>query len=93
MERHDILVKLSSDTTLDNVKLKAPWPVTPRDTFVINHLRVLDDGTVVCASTDYVDDSICPAVKSHVRAKTIIVGWVLKTLESGHTHATFVLQV
>ncbi|KAI8370250.1 hypothetical protein BD560DRAFT_396853 [Blakeslea trispora] len=73
------------------VKLKAPWPVSPRD-FAATSIRDIQHAEVYCSITSVEDDTI-PDTPSTVRGKLYISGWKLYTTKEGNIGITYVNQV
>ncbi|KAI7865096.1 hypothetical protein BDF14DRAFT_1828663 [Spinellus fusiger] len=80
----------SSTESLTWVKLKAPWPVSPRD-FSVATIRDIgeDECNVVISS---VEDSMTPPVSGCVRGNLIISGWRLYRVPEG-VAITYITQV
>lgn len=72
------------------VKLKAPWPVSPRD-FTGISLRDLDDD-VCYVSMSSVEDPAVPPVSGCVRGNLIISGWKIYKTDGG-IGITYITQV
>ncbi|KAI7877166.1 Bet v1-like protein [Lichtheimia hyalospora FSU 10163] len=72
------------------VKLKAPWPVSPRD-FVGIALRDFDED-VCYVSMSSVEDPVAPPVSGCVRGTLLISGWKVYKTEGG-IGITYITQV
>lgn len=71
-------------------KIKAPWPVSPRD-FVGIALRDFDDDECYVSMSSIVDDAV-PPVSGCVRGNLMISGWKIKKTENGLA-LTYITQV
>ncbi|OBZ90135.1 hypothetical protein A0J61_01826 [Choanephora cucurbitarum] len=73
------------------VKLKAPWPISPRD-FAATSIRDVQPAEVYCSITSVEDDAILDT-PSTVRGRLYISGWKLYATDEGHIGITYVNQV
>ncbi|KAI8638892.1 hypothetical protein BD408DRAFT_446399 [Parasitella parasitica] len=71
-------------------KLKAPWPVYPRD-IAGTSLREASD-TECCVVMTSVEDESVPEVSGCVRAKLIVSGWRITKTDTG-IHITYITQI
>lgn len=71
-------------------KLRAPWPVYPRD-IAGTSLRELSDNEC-CVVMTSVDDESIPEVSGCVRANLIVSGWKITKTDTG-IHITYITQI
>lgn len=71
-------------------KLKAPWPIYPRD-IAGTSLRELSDKECFVVMTS-VDDESVPEVSGCVRANLIVSGWKIIKTDTG-IHITYITQI
>ncbi|KAI7895592.1 uncharacterized protein EV154DRAFT_495395 [Mucor mucedo] len=72
------------------VKLKAPWPISPRD-FAGTSIRDVGENTVYCSMVSVEDETI-PDTSGAVRGQLLVSGWKLSQLAGG-IGITYVNQV
>lgn len=73
------------------VKIKAPWPVSPRD-FVGIALRDFDDDECYVSMSSVTDDAAVPPVSGCVRGNLMISGWKITKTANG-VAITYITQV
>lgn len=91
IDHWDIVKKETPDVYYEHISFKAPWPVTPRDSYNLSWFRILDDGSVVVLSTGFPDESF-PPIKKFVRSVLVCAGFILKPVPGG-VLSTFLLIV
>ncbi|KAI8056537.1 uncharacterized protein B0P05DRAFT_560079 [Gilbertella persicaria] len=73
------------------VKLKAPWPISPRD-FAATSIRDVTPSQVYCSITSVKDEAI-PDTSGSVRGELYISGWKICQEDDGNISITYVNQV
>lgn len=88
---HEKFKEFSNHTWADYIRFKGVWPTSPRDMVNIAHWRLLNDGrVVVIAIAEKFDER--PAVEGHVRAETVLGGFVF-TPQSDGTKISYLVEV
>ncbi|KAI8064263.1 uncharacterized protein B0P05DRAFT_554754 [Gilbertella persicaria] len=72
------------------VKLKAPWPVSPRDMAATSYREISEDECYIVMTS--VQDVLIPPVSGCVRANLMISGWKIVKTEVG-VAITYITQV
>ncbi|KAI8355088.1 hypothetical protein EDC96DRAFT_516251 [Choanephora cucurbitarum] len=72
------------------VKMKAPWPVSPRDICATSYREVSEDECYIAMVS--VEDSAVPPVSGCVRANLMLSGWKIAKVEAGIA-VTYITQV
>lgn len=72
------------------VKVKTPWPISPRDMCATSFRQITQDECYVVMNS--VEDESIPAVSGNVRANLIISGWKLIKTDTG-IDVTYITQV
>lgn len=73
------------------VKLKAPWPISPRD-FAGTSIRDNEPDTSYCSMISVTDDRI-PDTSGSVRGTLLSSGWKIARQEGNNLHITYVNRV
>jgi hypothetical protein len=84
--------EFSNHTWVDYIRFKGVWPTSPRDFVNIAHWRLLNDGRVVIVAFSEKFDDIKPPADGHVRADTLLGGFLLTPVPEG-TQILYLVEV